>query len=229
MKQEYTHPKWKRDGLTPQPHIVRDTVLLGDWEEVQGVDAQTLHADLAPENLDGLIIKGYEMKFGKTNENREQYDPKAFDEFIQSYFVDGKLNMPVDINHNGWADWRNYCGRVLYIEVNSVGFYFAVYVPRTYADYDRLLWALKNGIVQGFSKEGYVDWNDSEYKYKEDGSFDYELIHKIAVISVSLVCTPANGLPFEQMRETRNALAFVNRLEEEKAERTNTLDAMFNS
>lgn len=228
MKQEYTHPKWKKDGLTPQPHIVRDTVLLGDWQEVQGVDAQTLHADLAPENLDGLIIKGYEMKFGKTNENGEQYDPKAFDEFIQSYFVDGKLNMPVDINHNGWADWRNYCGRVLYIEVNSVGFYFAVYVPRTYADYDRLLWALKNGIVQGFSKEGYVDWNDSEYKYKDDGSFDYELIHKIAVISVSLVCTPANGLPFEQMRETRNALAFVNKTEE-KAERTNTLDAMFNS
>ena len=51
------------------PHIIRDTVLLGDWEEVQGVEAQTIKPELSPEKLDGLIIKGYEMKFGQTNEN----------------------------------------------------------------------------------------------------------------------------------------------------------------
>lgn len=192
-------------------HILRDTVLLGNWEEVPaGTDAQTIKPELAPEKLDGLIIKGYEMKFGKTNNNGERYDKGAFDDFIKSYFVDNGLNMPVDINHEGYYNWHSYCGRVLYIEVNSVGFYFAVYVPRTYNDYDRLKWALENGIVQGFSKEGFVGYDDYELKWKEDGSFDYELIKRMSVVSVSLVCNPANALRFESMKEIRNALVFKN-------------------
>lgn len=226
----YKHPATKKDGLKPKPHMVREQVLLGDWSEVQDIPVETLRKWTDdPDKLDGLILKGYEMKFGTTNENGEQYDKTAFDEFIQRYFVDGKLNMPVDINHNGWNDWRSYCGRVLYIEVNSVGFYFVVYVPKTYPEYDRLKWMLQEGLVQGFSKEGFVDWGDSEYKWKDDGSFDYELIHKIAVVSVSLVCTPANGLPFEQMKETRNALAFVNKLKEQDNAAGSTLAAMFNN
>lgn len=201
-------------------HIIRENVLLGDWEEVQGVEAQTIKPELAPEKLDGLIIKGYEMKFGKTNENGEQYDVTAFDEFIKRYFVDGKMNMPVDVNHQGWQDWRSFCGRVLYIEVNSVGFYFAAYVPRTYPEYDRLLWALKNGIIQGFSKEGFVGYDDYDLVWNADGTFDHEQIHKMSVVSVSLVCTPANGLPFEQMKETRNSLYFENKTQGDKKKPT---------
>ena len=210
------------------PHLIRETVLLGDWEEVQGVEAQTL-PEFAPEKLDGLILKGYEMKWGNTNENGEQYDPTAFDDFIKRYFVDGKMNMPVDINHEGYGNWHSYCGRVLYIEVNSVGFYFAVYVPRTYPEYDRVLWALKSGIIQGFSKEGFVDWNDYDVIWNVDGTFDHEQIHKMSVVSVSLVCTPANGLPFEQMKETKNALVFVNSFEEKtQSDKKPTLAEMLN-
>jgi phage head maturation protease len=210
-------------------HLIRETVLLGDWEEVQGVEAQTLKPELAPEKLDGLILKGYEMKWGNTNENGEQYDATAFDEFIKRYFVDGKMNMPVDVNHEGWNNWHAYCGRVLYIEVNSVGFYFAVYVPRTYPEYDRLFWALKAGIVQGFSKEGFVGYDDYDIIWNTDGTFDHEQIHKMSVISVSLVCTPANGLPFEQMKETKNALVFVNSFEEKtQSDKKPTLAEMLN-
>lgn len=210
-------------------HVIRETVLLGDWDEVQGVEAQTLKPELAPEKLDGLIIKGYEMKWGNTNENGEQYDQTAFDEFIKRYFVDGKMNMPVDINHEGWNNWHAYCGRVLYIEVNSVGFYFAVYVPRTYSEYDRVLWALKSGIIQGFSKEGFVGWDDYDIIWNADGSFDHEQIHKMSVVSVSLVCTPANGLPFEQMKETKNALVFLNSFEEKtQSDKKPTLAEMLN-
>ena len=198
------------------PHLIRETVLLGDWEEVQGVEAQTLKPELAPEKLNGLILKGYEMKWGNTNENGEQYDQTAFDDFIKRYFVDGKMNMPVDVNHEGWQNWHAYCGRVLYIEVNSVGFYFAVYVPRTYPEYDRVLWALKAGIIQGFSKEGFVGYDDYDIIWNTDGTFDHEQIHKMSVVSVSLVCTPANGLPFEQMKETKNALIFVNKTQSDK-------------
>ena len=225
----YKHHAKKKDGLKPKPHLVREQVLLGDWEETQKIPTEQLRKWTdEPDKLNGLILKGYEMKFGQTNENGEQYDKTAFDDFIKQYFVEGKLNMPVDINHNGWHDWRSYCGRVLYIEVNSVGFYFVVYIPATYPEYDRLKWMLQNGIIQGFSKEGFVNWGDSEYKWKDDGSFDYELIHKIAVVSVSLVCTPANGISFEQMREIQNALKFKNKLAQENASGS-TLAAMFNN
>lgn len=210
--QEYLRPKKKSDNVQKRAHIVRDAVLLGEWEDTQKIPVETLKKwTNKPDELDGLIIKGYEMKWSKTNENGERYDKTAFDEFIQQYFVDGKLNMPVDINHNGYYDWRNYCGRVLYIETNSVGFYFVVYVPRTYADYDRLLWGLQNGIIQGFSKEGFVAWEDFDWVYNEDGTFSHEQIHKMKIISVSLVATPANGLPFERMARTTNELVFENK------------------
>ena len=216
----------KTDKIDHAPHMVRDAVLLGDWEEVQGVNAQTLNKELAPESLDGLILRGYEMKFGETNENGEQYAKDAFDKFIQEYFVERKLNMPVDINHEGWSNWQAYCGRVLYIETNSVGFYFGVYVPKTYRYYDDLRNMLRNGIIQGFSKEGFAtDW---EYRWREDGSFDYELIKEIAVVSVSLVCTPANGIAFERMQEVQNALVFKNKLQKDNASGS-TLAAMFNN
>lgn len=207
-------------------HVIRETVLLGDWEEVQDINAQTIRPDLSAEKLNGLILKGYEMKWGSTNENGEQYDQTAFDEFIKRYFVDGKMNMPVDINHEGWNNWHAYCGRVLYIEVNSVGFYFAVYVPRyydienkdlgEYPYYRELYGKIKAGIVQGFSKEGFVGYEDYDLIWNTDGSFDHEQIHKMSVVSVSLVCTPANGLPFEQMKETKNALIFVNKTQSDK-------------
>ena len=207
MNKEITNNAQERE-----PKMVRDAVLIGSWEEVQGIDAQTLNKDLKPESLDGLILKGYEMKWDTTNENGERYEPTAFDDFILDYFIERGLNMPVDINHEGWQNWQAYCGRVLYIETNSVGFYFVVYVPRTFAHYNELRDMLKNGILQGFSKEGWAtDW---EYKFKEDGSFDYELIKKMKVVSVSIVTTPANGIEFEKMQEIKNALVYKNKIQE---------------
>lgn len=227
---EYVRPLRKSDGIKPSSHYVRNEVLIGEWEEVQNVDAQTIKPDLKAENLDGILIRGYEMKFadGK-NWNAEVYDKTAYDEFIKSYFVERGLNMPVDIEHQGFADWRNICGRVLYCEVNSVGLYFVIYVPRVYEEYNQLLWRLKAGIIQGFSKEGYVSYEDSEFVFDKDGWFDYEIIHKMSIVRVSLVTTPANGLPFEKMQETRkNALLFENKIEKENAEK-DSLTAMFNN
>lgn len=218
----------KNSAEKREPRMVRDAVLIGDWKEVQGINAQTIKPELAPEELDGLIIKGYEMKWGVTNENGEQYAKDAFDKFINEYFVEKGLNMPVDINHEGWNNWRAYCGRVLYIETNSVGFYFVVYVPKTYEFYEQLKSDLRNGIIQGFSKEGFAsDWEPVKDK---QGNVLYWLIKEIAVVSVSLVCTPANGIAFERMQEIKNALVFKNKVQEEtkdNAERS-TLEAMFN-
>jgi len=205
----------KTDKIKKTPHIVHDAVLLGDWDEVQNIPTETLRKWTdKPEELTGLILKGYEMKWNETNENGEQYEPTAFDDFVQRYFVNKELNMPVDINHQGWNDWHAYCGRVLYLEVNSVGFYFVVNVPRSFEGYEDLKWRLQNGIIQGFSKEGWAtDW---EPRWNEDESFNYELIKKMDILSVSLVCTPANGIAFERMQEIRNALKFKNKVTENK-------------
>lgn len=201
MKRQYV----KINGVE-YPRI-SDVALIGDWSEVSNLDAQTIKPELSPEKLDGLVIKGYEMKWNVTNENGERYEETAFDDFINEYFVERGLNMPVDINHEGWHNWNAICGRVLYIERNSVGFYFAIYVPRDYADYDRLLWGLKNGIIQGFSKEGYAtDWQN---KWTDDGDFDYELIRSMKLLSVSLVTTPANGIAFERVQEVKNGLQYI--------------------
>lgn len=194
--------------------LIKDTVLLGDWEEINaatGTKASTITKREGDDQiLDGLVIKGYEMKWNQTNANGERYSPNAFDKFIKEYFVDKDLNMPVDINHQGERDYNAICGRVLYIEANSVGFYFVVYIPRKYSGYEDLKWRLEEGLIQGFSKEGYA--TDYEYVYNLVGEVEYELIKEMKLVSISLVTTPANGVAFEKMQEIKNTLTFENKV-----------------
>lgn len=186
---------------------VRDGVLVGDWKEVQGVPTSTVtKRDEDTATLDGLLIKGYEMKFGAPNENGEVYESGAFDTFINDYFVGKGLNMPVDIEHAGESNPEWLAGRVIYAESNSVGFYFVAYIPRTYVHYDMVLNMLREGILQGFSKFGYAtEW---EYKYNADGTYSHMLIREFQMLAVSLVTTPANGIGFEKVAEVKNSLVF---------------------
>lgn len=192
-----------------EKHIIRDTVLIGDWQDVQALPLSSItkRADDV-ELLDGIIVKGYEMKWGTTNENGERYEMGCFDDFISGYYLANGLNVVVDVQHDRRPEWL--VGRVLYIETNTVGFYVVAYIPRTEQNFGLVKSKLQNGILQGFSKCGWVE--ESEYRYKQDGSFDYELIKKISLLSVSLVATPANGVPFEDVAETRrNRLAYENK------------------
>lgn len=187
---------------------ITDTVLLGEWKEVQDLPLSSItKKDTDTATLDGLVIKGYETKFGKTNENGERYAPDCLDKFVKSYFVENGLNMVVDLQH-GW-DIDSQVGRVVYLEVNSVGFYFVVYIPRTVARYEQVKNLLREGILQGFSKCGWA--TDYEWKYKPDGDLDYFLIKEMAIMSVSLVTNPANPIPFEAVGETvKDRLEFRN-------------------
>lgn len=201
---------------------LQDTTLIGNWEEVQGVPASTITKnDKDVEKLDGIIVKGYETKFaGGTNENGERYSKDCIDDFINRYFVGNGLNMPVDIQHI--QDLDHLAGRVLYIESNEVGFYFVAYIPRTFKNYAVLRDLLRNGIIQGFSKMGWA--TDYEYKYKNDGSFDYMLIKRMEIIAMSLVAVPANAIGFEKVSETvQDGLRF-----EKKESRESGIDYMFN-
>lgn len=178
---------------------IKDTTKINDYKEVDKVELSTITKnDGDKEILSGLLLYGYEMKFGKKNENMEVYAPDSLTNYIEKYFVTNKLNIPVTIQHR--EDIQHLAGRVLVVEVNSVGFYFVVYVPKTFVNYQILLNNIKEGILQGFSKEGWA--TDYEYFYK-DGEFDYMLIKEMTFYCLSIVATPANSLAFEKIATTK--------------------------
>lgn len=186
-----------------------DNVLIGEWEEVKNIEASTITKnDKDTEKLNGLILKGYETKFANnTNENGERYTKECLDEFINRYFIGNGLNMPVTIQHRDDID--SLAGRVIYAEVNTTGFYFVAYIPKSYYRYGQVRTLLQEGILQGFSKEGWA--SDYEFIYKKNGEFDYMLIKKMEIVSMSIVATPANAVTFEQMKEVANGLRFENK------------------
>lgn len=186
--------------------LKQDSVLIGDWDEIQGKPLSTITGnDQDTEILDGLIVKGYEMKFdGATNTNYERYENGAIDKFIQDYFVEKKLNMPVDIEHDCRPEWL--CGRVVYIEENAVGVYYVAYIPKGVLHYDDIKLKLSQKILQGFSKFGWAtDWSwEKDPKTGEE----YELVKEIRIVRMSIVATPANGISFEKVQEIKNATRF---------------------
>ena len=194
-----------------EKRIVRDSVLIGEWKDVQDLPLSSItkRAD-DKEKLDGLVIKGYEMKWGATNENGERYAQGAFDDFINNYYIKNGLNVVVDVQHDERPEWL--CGRLLYVETNTVGFYLVAYIPRTEQAFEAVKSKLQNGLLQGFSKYGFVD--DGHYVFKDNGKVDYFQIDKIRIFSVSLVATPANGVPFEGVGEVKNRLEYVNKTHE---------------
>ena len=194
-----------------EKRIVRDSVLIGEWKDVQDLPLSSItkRADDV-EKLDGLIIKGYEMKWGKTNENGERYAQGAFDDFIKDYYIANGLNVVLDVQHDSRPEWL--CGRLLYIETNTVGFYLVAYIPRTEQAFEAVKSKLQNGLLQGFSKYGFVD--DGHYVFKDNGNVDYFQIDKVRLFAASLVATPANGVPFDGVGEVKNRLEYVNKTHE---------------
>ena len=119
--------------------------------------------------------------------------------------------MVVDVQH-GWGI-DDQVGRVVYLETNTVGFYFVAYIPRTVARYEQIKSLLQEGILQGFSKCGWAsDW---EWERGRDGE-DVFVVKKMDIVSVSLVTSPANAIAFEGVGETiQNRLEYRNRVKDE--------------
>lgn len=188
-------------------NAIKNAVMLGEWADVKDIPSENLKKwTNDPDKLHGLIFKGYEMKWGAINTNGETYDETAFDTFIEDYFVQKGFNMPVSIEHSEDPEW--IAGRVLYIERNSVGFYFVVYIPDTYKNYAQVKWMVEEGLLQGLSKEGYFIDYDWEQEDENDWNSWYIRVHELMMSRVSLVCTPANGVKFESAKETKNAVKF---------------------
>ena len=201
---------------------IKDTKKINDHKEVDKLELSSITKNEGDkELLSGLIISGYEMKFGKVNENREKYEKGAFEKYIQRYFVDNKLNIPVTLFHR--SDFDNTVGRVLVAEINGVGLYFTVYIPKSEVHYQRILDKLKEGIIQGFSKDGWA--TDYEFIYLPSGEFDYMLIKEMAFDNLALVSTPANSLGFESIKETKiqNATKFIKNTPDPEPENLETI------
>lgn len=205
-----------------------DVVKIGNYEEVDEAEGRSLETiTKKPEDrnkkLNGLLLYAYETKFADgTNTNGERYTKDALDKFVDDYFVKRGLNMPLTVMH-GWGR-VDLIGRVLILEVNSVGFYFVCYIPRGVEGYDDIKLKIEEGILQGLSKEG---WSTRGKAYfKKDDEFDYYLIEEMEILRVSLVDIPANGNPLEKAKEIKNSLQFVKR--NDKPETHDAFGDMFN-
>lgn len=204
-----------------------NVVKLGSYEEVDAADLSTITRNDTDKGvkLDGMIIRGYETKFADgTNENGERYSKECLDKFFEQYYVKHKLNMPFTIQHH--TDLQHLCGRVLTVEVNSVGFYFVCYIPRSYPEYERVKTLIKEGVLQGLSKEGWC--TKGKCYWTKDGNFDYYLIEEMEMLGMSLVTTPANGNPLEKAQEVKNALTIIKNANIENAEKDD-FEAMLNN
>ena len=192
---------------------IQDTTLIGDWNEVTDYELSKItKRDTDTQRLNGIIIKGYETKFSRVNENGERYEPGCLDAFIQSYFIDNGLNMVVDVQHGCGID--DQVGRVVYLETNTVGFYFVAYIPKTVSRYEQIRNLLVEGILQGFSKCGWA--TDYDWEYEKDGTETF-VVKEMSILSVSLVTSPANAIAFESVGETiENRLEYRNRIKDAK-------------
>ena len=203
-----------------------DVVKIGKYEEVEDYDLVTITKSEEDKNqkLNGLLIYGYETKFADgTNENGERFSKDALDKFLESYYVKRKLNMPLTCMHGYKRE--DQIGRVLIVEVNSVGFYFVCYIPKGIEGYDDIKLKIQEGILQGLSKEGWS--TKGKMFYTKDGSFDYYLVEEMEILAVSLVTTPANGNPLEKAREIKDALTYIKR-QDNKAVEADAFAEMFN-
>lgn len=201
-----------------------DVVALGSYEEVEGLELETLTRNEADrgQRLSGLIIRGYETRFADgTNTNGERYTKECLDRFFADYYKKRGLNMPLTLMHGD--KWQDACGRVLTIEINSVGFYFVCYIPKSIPEYEGIKARVKEGILQGLSKEGWA--TKGRVVRDKNGDFAYYLVEEMEMIAVSLVTTPANGNALERVQEIKNTLQVI---KEEEKPRRKTLAGMFN-
>ena len=73
---------------------IKNTTKINDYKEVDGIELSTITKnDSDKEKLSGLLLYGYEMKFGKKNENQEVYAPDSWTKYIENYFINNKLNI----------------------------------------------------------------------------------------------------------------------------------------
>lgn len=203
-----------------------DAVKIGKYEEVDDLDLETITraGEDKGTKLNGLLVYGYETKFADgTNANGERYAKEALDTFVEEYYKKRKLNMPLTIQHRN--DLGHLAGRVLILEVDSVGFYFVAYVPKSYRYYADVKAMIEEGVLQGLSKEGWS--TKGKMFYTKDGSFDYYLVEEMEILAVSLVTTPANGNPLEKAREIKDALTYIKR-QDNKAVEADAFAEMFN-
>lgn len=207
-----------------QRRKLADVVALGSYEEVENLDLETLTHNEADRGakLSGLIIRGYETRFADgTNTNGERYTKECLDGFFAEYYKKRGLNMPLTLMHGQRVE--DLAGRVLTIEINSVGFYFVCYIARSLPNYAQIRALIKEGVLQGLSKEGWA--TRGKVMRDKNGEFLYYLVEEMEMLAVSLVTTPANGNNLERVQEVKNALQIIKT--EESKPRRKTLADMF--
>lgn len=171
---------------------------------------QFLIEKIESEDKKPFIIGGYVRKFGKVNENGEQFSNDAYDEFIEKYYEKNSLHIPVDVMHGGTI--LGVCGKVVLLEkVKTVGVWCEIEISKNAIYFNNITGLINDGILQGLSDYGYA--TDYEYKYNNDGTFSHCIIKKQNLLRISIVDAPAEGTA---KLEVMNATKFKNFEQTEK-------------
>lgn len=161
---------------------------------------------------ENFVVAGYFKKWANQNLNLERYESTAYDEFIEEYFVKNKLNVVVNLMHG--QDFEDLAGKIVLMEKNTVGIWVEVEISKHAINYANILGMIEEGILQGFSDEGYS--TDYDVKFDSDGNFSHYVIKKANLLRVSLVDTPAEATAKFSIQNATNFEGFNNPKHEQK-------------
>lgn len=134
-------------------------------------------------NYKGFEVIGKVTEFNVVNLNGWKFAADSYDKFIQSYYAENSLNIPLCLHHLD-NDVRAVCGYVKELKKENNAIEIVGYIPKSAYYHTLIKEQIKDGILQGFSNCGEIIDGDPQ-----DGGF---LVKEFALLHVALVSIPAD-------------------------------------
>lgn len=156
--------------------------LLQRFEDTDGGKKYKVVTNSTGEEI-GIELRGRLTTFDVENENGQTFKAKSYDNFVNDYFVNNSINVPVCLLHND-TDMTHLCGIVSKMTATSDGVDIVVFVPKSAYFYNLTKNYIDCGILQGFSNYGWA----TDYTFENDtfNVKDFQLLH------VAIVSTPSD-------------------------------------
>lgn len=172
---------------------------------------------------EGLMLDGYFKRWDSVNENGESYAKDSYDKFINHYFVKNKLNVPINLMHgSGFGD---LAGKIVNMKKDPYGIFIQTLISRHAVHFENIKGLIDDGILQGFSDEGFA--TDFELIKNEKKEITHVNVLEAMLTKVSLVDMPAEGSAQFQIANATKFIGFedLNKKEEKSkdGERKNSL------
>lgn len=141
-----------------------------------------LIASKTTEEEGDIVFTAQLKRWGEKNFNGEVYTEKSYANFIRDYYEEGKLNVPLTLNHQGSFDVNSVVGIVEKMESDEKGLNVTCRVfAQCITAHSKAL--IERGALQGVSDEGFAtSWHE------EDNAI---VMDDVQLLAVSIVTTPS--------------------------------------